>query len=193
MTISLSKGQKISLTKTSPSLNVVHVGLGWDPRVTDGATFDLDASIILCDASGQALSDENFVFYNNTTDPSGAVVHQGDNRTGEGDGDDEVVLITLSQVPDEVQKIVIAVSIDQAEERGQTFGQVAGSFVRLLDAENAGAEEIRYDLGEDFSTERSVVFAEVYRHNGEWKFNPVGQGFGEGLAGLLKTYGLMAA
>ncbi|WP_406832474.1 TerD family protein [Pedococcus sp. KACC 23699] len=192
MTVNLSKGGNISLTKEAPGLTHAVIGLGWDPRVTDGATFDLDASAILCGADGKALSDENFVFYNNTKDPSGAVQHQGDNRDGQGDGDDEMIFVSLADLPPSVEKIVFVVSIDQAEARNQNFGQVANAYIRVLDANNPDNAITKYDLGEDFSTERSVKFGEMYRNNGEFKFRAVGQGYSAGLAGIIAEYGLMA-
>lgn len=193
MTVNLSKGGNISLSKEAPGLTHAVVGLGWDPRVTDGAKFDLDASAILCGADGKAVSDEHFVFYNNTKDPSGAVQHQGDNRDGSGEGDDEMVFVSLLDLPAAVEKIVFVVSIDEAEARDQNFGQVANAYIRVLDANNPDSPITKYDLGEDFSTERSVKFGEIYRHNGDWKFRAVGQGYSAGLAGIIAEYGLMAS
>lgn len=191
MGVNLSKGGNINLSKEDPGLAHVLVGLGWDPRTTDGKQFDLDASVILCGEDGKALSDAHFVFYNNTTSPDGSVAHQGDNRDGQGDGDDEQVAINLPGVPAEVAKIVFIVSIDQAEERGQNFGQVANSYIRVVNADNSG-EVARYDLGEDASTERSLVFGEMYRNGADWKFRAIGQGYNSGLAGVIQDYGLMA-
>lgn len=190
MSVNLSKGANVNLTKTAPGLVNVVVGLGWDARSTDGAPFDLDASAILCDGSSKALSDSHFVFYNNLKDPTGAVEHQGDNRTGAGDGDDEQLFVQLQMVEAGVEKIAFIVSIDQGEERNQSFGQVSNAYIRLINADN-DEEVARYDLGEDASTERSLIFAELYRNNGDWKFKAVGQGYNSGLAGVIKDFGLM--
>lgn len=190
MPINLSKGQKISLSKEAPGLSVALVGLGWDIKQYDsGADYDLDASIFLLDASGKCAHDTDFIFYNNLQDPAGSVVHSGDNRTGEGDGDDESITVEFAKVPDYVQKIAITVTIYDAPARGQNFGQVSNAFVRLVDKQT-GAELLRYDLGEDYSTETAIVFAEIYRHNGEWKFAAVGSGFNGGLEALCRQYGL---
>jgi tellurium resistance protein TerD len=191
MSISLSKGQKIDLTKTNPGLTKVLVGLGWDTNKYDGGkAFDLDSSIFCLNAAGKAASEKDFVFYNNPQNPSGSVVHTGDNTTGEGDGDDEQVKVNLGTVPAEVEKIAFCITIHEAAERAQNFGQVTNAFVRIVN-EDTGAELIRYDLGEDFSVETAVVVGELYRHSGEWKFNAIGSGYKEGLAGLCKDYGLM--
>ncbi|QMV41455.1 TerD family protein [Cohnella cholangitidis] len=191
MSISLSKGQKIDLTKTNPGLTKVLVGLGWDTNKYDGGkAFDLDASIFCLNAGGKAPTEKDFVFYNNTQNPSGSVVHTGDNLTGEGDGDDEQVKVNLAAIPAEIEKISFCITIHEAAERGQNFGQVTNAFVRIVN-EDTGAELIRYDLGEDFSVETAVVVGELYRHSGEWKFNAVGSGYKEGLAGLCKDFGLM--
>ncbi|WP_372632789.1 TerD family protein [Cohnella sp.] len=191
MSISLSKGQKIDLTKTNPGLTKVLVGLGWDTNKYDGGKdFDLDASVFLLNGAGKAGSEKDFIFYNNLKSTNGAVEHTGDNLTGEGDGDDEQVKINLSTVPAEVEKISFCITIHEAAERGQNFGQVTNAFVRIVN-EDTGAELIRYDLGEDFSVETAVVVGELYRHSGEWKFNAVGSGYKDGLAGLVKDFGLM--
>lgn len=194
MSINLTKGAKVNLSKeTGGSLKHVLAGLGWDARATDGQDFDLDASVILCGADGKALSSEHFVFYNNLTSPDGSVVHQGDNLTGDGDGDDEQVALNLPAVPAEVVSAVFVVSIHDGEARGQSFGQVSNAYIRIVDADKGDgpdAEVARYDLGEDASTERSLVFARLYRHNGDWKFDAVGQGFSSGLAGVIQAYGL---
>lgn len=191
MAVNLSKGGNINLSKEDPGLKHVIAGLGWDPRSTDGQQFDLDASVILCGADKKALSDAHFVFYNNLSSPDGSVVHQGDNRDGQGDGDDEMVGVNLPAVPAEVEYIAFIVSIDQAEQRGQSFGQVANAYIRIVNHET-GAEVARYDLGEDASTERSLVFAELYRNGGDWKFRAVGQGYNSGLAGVIADFGLAA-
>lgn len=192
-TISLQKGGNISLSKNTPNMKEALVGLGWDARTTDGAEFDLDASAIVCDASGKALSDQHFVFYNNPADPTDSVRYGGDNRTGEGDGDDETITINLENLSPEADKVVIVVSIYDAENRNQSFGQVSNAYVRVVDNENQSGEEVRFDLGEDFSTERSVVFAEIYRKDAEWKFRAIGQGYSSGLAGVVSDYGLNAS
>lgn len=188
MSINLSKGQKINLSKESPNLKIALVGLGWDVKQYDsGADYDLDASVFLLDANGKCTNDSDFIFYNNLS--SGGVTHSGDNRTGEGDGDDESVSIEFEKVPAYVAKIAIAVTIYDANARRQNFGQVSNAYIRLLDKQT-GAELLRFDLGEDYSTETAVVFAEIYRHEGEWKFSAVGAGFANGLEALCVQYGL---
>lgn len=189
----VEKGGNVNLSKNSPNMTKVLVGLGWDPRTTDGQPFDLDASAIVCGAGNKVLSDEHFVFFNNLSDPEGSVVHQGDNLTGEGDGDDEQLIVDLTKVNPNAEKIVVIVSIYDAEARNQSFGQVSNSYIRLTDNDNPLGEEVRYDLGEDASTERSMVFAEIYKNNGDWKFRAIGQGYGEGLAGVIRDYGLQAS
>ncbi|HAT1642284.1 TPA: TerD family protein [Raoultella ornithinolytica] len=189
MAVSLVKGGNVSLTKEAPSMNVALVGLGWDARVTDGQAFDLDASVFLVGDDGKVLSDSHFVFYNNTTSPDGAVQHQGDNRTGEGDGDDEQVKIELAKVGAEVKKLVFAVTIHEAEARKQNFGMVSNSYMRVVNSDN-GAEIARFDLSEDASTETAMIFGELYRHGTEWKFKAVGQGFAGGLGALAKQHGI---
>ena len=189
MAVSLVKGGNVSLTKEAPSMNVALVGLGWDARVTDGQAFDLDASVFLVGENGKVLSDSHFVFYNNTTSPDGAVQHQGDNRTGEGDGDDEQVKIDLTKVAADVKKLVFAVTIHEADSRKQNFGMVSNSFMRVVNNDN-GAEIARFDLSEDASTETAVIFGELYRHGAEWKFKAVGQGFAGGLAALATQHGI---
>ena len=187
MAVSLVKGGNVSLTKEAPSMNVALVGLGWDARVTDGQAFDLDASVFLVGENGKVLSDSHFVFYNNTTSPDGAVQHQGDNRTGEGDGDDEQVKIDLTKVAADVKKLVFAVTIHEAESRKQNFG--SNSFMRVVNNDN-GSEIARFDLSEDASTETAMIFGELYRHGAEWKFKAVGQGFAGGLAALATQHGI---
>ena len=189
MAVSLVKGGNVSLTKEAPSMNVALVGLGWDARVTDGQAFDLDASVFLVGEDGKVLSDAHFVFYNNTTSPDGAVQHQGDNRTGEGDGDDEQVKIELAKVSADVKKLVFAVTIHEAEARKQNFGMVSNSYMRVVNNDN-GAEIARFDLSEDASTETAMIFGELYRHGTEWKFKAVGQGFAGGLGALAKQHGI---
>ena len=165
------------------------IGLGWDTAKYSGsADFDLDASVFLQDEHGRTKA-EHFIFYNNLTGPNGSVIHQGDNRTGEGEGDDEQIFIDLDKIPADIQKIAITVTIDSADQRRQNFGMVENSYVRVMD-EATGTELIRYDLGEDFSIETAIVVAEIYRHNGEWKFNAVGSGFSGGLAALCGNFGI---
>lgn len=189
MALSLQKGGNLSLTKTDPSLTKIIVGLGWDPRATDGAEFDLDASAFLLNASGKVRGDTDFIFYNQLKSTDGSVEHAGDNRTGAGDGDDEVVKVDLSRVPADVDKIVFTVTIHDAETRRQSFGQVGGAFIRVVN-EVTGAEVVRYDLAEDASTETAMIFAELYRNNGEWKFRAIGQGYAGGLKAVANGYGL---
>lgn len=190
MPISLQKGQKVDLTKGNPSLKHVLVGLGWDVnRYDGGVAFDLDASAFLLGANGQTPNTDAFIFYGNLKHPSGAVEHMGDNLTGEGDGDDEQILVDLTKIPDSIEKIAFTVTIYEAEQRRQNFGQVDNSFIRIVD-NDTGKELIRYDLGEDFSIETAIVVGEIYRHGGGWKFNAVGSGFQGGLAALCANYGI---
>lgn len=189
MAVNLQKGGNVSLTKEAPGLKKINVGLGWDLRATDGADFDLDASAFLLNESGKVRGDQDFIFYNNAKSSDGAVEHLGDNRTGEGEGDDEVVAVNLEGVPADVQKVVVAVTIHDAESRRQNFGMVQSAFIRVVNAENS-SEIARYDLSEDASTEAAMVFGEVYRHNSEWKFRAVGQGFNGGLGPLASSYGV---
>ncbi|MBE6852636.1 MAG: TerD family protein [Ruminococcus sp.] len=192
MAISLQKGQKIDLTKTNPGLSNVIVGLGWDINKYDGGSdFDLDTAAFMLDASGKAPSDSSFIFYGNLKSECGSVTHMGDNLTGEGDGDDEQIKISLSSVPANIEKIAFTVTIYDHETRQQNFGQVSNAYIRILD-ESTGVELIRYDLCEDFSIETALVVGELYRNNGEWKFCAVGSGFGGGLAALCANYGLNA-
>lgn len=188
--VSLSKGQKVDLTKTNPGLTNLTIGLGWDVNKYDGGQdFDLDASIFLLDGNGKVSSPEDFVFYNNTSGGNGSVVHTGDNLTGDGDGDDEQVKVAIKKVPAHIEKISFTVTIHDAEARGQNFGMVSNAFIRVVD-EATNNELIRYDLGEDFSIETAVVVGELYRHNGEWKFSAVGSGYQDGLASLCSDFGL---
>ncbi|MEW4282843.1 TerD family protein [Priestia koreensis] len=190
MAINLSKGQKVDLTKTNPGLTSVVIGLGWDVNKYDGGNdFDLDSSVFLLNENGQAASEADFVFYNNTTGANGAVVHTGDNRTGAGSGDDEQVTVNLKNVPANIKKIAFTITIHEGEERNQNFGQVSNSYVRILN-ESTGEELIRYDLGEDFSIETAIVVGELYRHNEEWKFSAIGSGYQGGLGALVKDFGL---
>lgn len=189
MAVSLSKGGNVSLSKEAPGLSNILIGLGWDVRATDGGDFDLDASVFLTGASGKVRSDADFIFYNNLKSADGSVEHTGDNRTGEGDGDDEAVKVNLATIPADIEKIVVGVTIDQAEQRGQSFGQVSGAFIRVVNDSN-NSEIARYDLSEDSSTETAMVFGEVYRSGAEWKFRAIGQGFAGGLGPLAASYGV---
>ena len=192
MPINLSKGQKVSLTKDNPGLNNILVGLGWDVNAFDsGTSFDLDASVFIADASGHCPSEKEFIFYGNLEHTSGSVKHMGDNLTGGGDGDDEQIMIDLSLIPQNISKIAFTVTIYDADNRRQNFGQVSNSFVRIVD-QATGEEIVRYDLGEDFSIETAIVVGELYRNNGEWKFNAIGSGFQGGLAALCGHYGIDA-
>jgi tellurium resistance protein TerD len=189
MSVSLSKGGNVSLTKEAPGLTAVLVGLGWDARTTSGADFDLDASALILGTSGKILSDAHFVFFNNLTSPDGSVEHTGDNLTGEGEGDDEVIKVNLAAVPAEADRIVVTVSIYDAETRAQSFGQVRNAYIRVVNqADNT--ELTRYDLSEDASTETAMIFGELYRNAGEWKFRAVGQGYSTGLAGIARDFGV---
>ncbi|WP_043264187.1 TerD family protein [Streptomyces sp. CT34] len=188
MGVTLAKGGNVSLSKAAPDLTQITVGLGWDARSTTGAPFDLDASALLC-REGRVLADEYFVFYNNLKSPEGSVEHTGDNLTGEGEGDDETILVDLTQVPEQVDKIVFPVSIHEADLRGQSFGQVGNAYIRIVDQADGG-ELARYDLSEDASSETAMIFGEVYRYNGEWKFRAVGQGYASGLRGIALDFGV---
>ncbi|MEH6378295.1 TerD family protein [Streptomyces sp. KLMMK] len=189
MGVSLSKGGNVSLTKAAPNLTAVIVGLGWDARTTTGTDFDLDASALLTNDQGKVANDQNFVFFNNLKSPEGSVEHQGDNLTGEGEGDDEVIKVNLAGVPADVAKIVFPVSIYEAESRQQSFGQVRNAYIRVVNqADNV--ELARYDLSEDASTETAMVFGELYRHGAEWKFRAIGQGYASGLRGIAQDFGV---
>ena len=190
MPINLSKGQKVDLTKGNPGLDSILAGLGWDTNRYDGGhDFDLDVSIFMTNEQGKVDTDTNFVFYNNPKDAAGSVVYSGDNRTGEGEGDDETVNITLSKVPADVAKISFTVTIHEAQARGQNFGQVSTAYIRIVDTAK-NEELLRYDLGEDYSIETAIVVAELYRHGGEWKFAAIGSGFQGGLEALCRNFGL---
>ena len=190
MAVSLAKGQKVSLTKGNPGLKKIMIGLGWDTNKYDGgADFDLDAAAFLLNSNGKVNSDADFVFYGNLKHASGAVEHMGDNLTGEGEGDDEQIKVDLSLVPSNIDKIDFTVTIYDAEARGQNFGQVSNAYIHIVDETN-GKELIKFDLGEDFSIETAVVVGEIYRHNGEWKFNAIGSGYKGGLRALCLDYGV---
>ena len=190
MGITLAKGQKVDLTKSNPGLKNIVVGLGWDVNKYDGGfSFDLDTAAFLTGANGKVTSDTDFVFYNNLRHPSGSVIHLGDNLTGAGDGDDEQIKVVLDQVPANIEKISFTATIHEAVQRSQNFGQVSNAYIRVIDESN-GTELIRYDLGEDFSIETAIVVGELYRHNGEWKFNAIGSGYQGGLAALCNNFGI---
>lgn len=189
MAISLNKGGNISLSKTDPQLKNIHVGLSWDARATDGSDFDLDASVFMVKADNKVRSDSDFIFYNQLKSTCGSVEHTGDNRTGAGDGDDEVIKVALNKVPADIVKIVIAVTIHDAEARKQNFGQVHNAAIRLVNIDTNN-EVTRYDLSEDASIETAMIFGEIYRHNEEWKFRAVGQGYAGGLKALANQHGV---
>ncbi|PXY96515.1 chemical-damaging agent resistance protein C [Frischella perrara] len=189
MGVSLSKGGNVSLSKTDPDMKNVLIGLGWDVRTTDGQDYDLDASVFLLAENGKVRNDLDFIFYNNLRSTDGSVEHTGDNRTGKGDGDDESIKIKLDKIPADVAKIVFVVTIHDATVRRQNFGQVEGAFIRLVN-DDTQIEVTRYDLTEDASTETAMLFGELYRHNGEWKFRAVGQGYAGGLASVCAQYGI---
>ena len=190
MAINLSKGGNINLSKTAPTMNKVDLGLGWNPRATDGKAFDLDAVAFLTGEDGKVRLDGEFIFFNQKNSPCGSVNHKGDNRTGDGDGDDETISVDLSKVPQEVAKIVFAVTIHEGQQNSQNFGMVDKAYIRVIN-QDANAEELaRFDLSEDGSTEVAMIFGELYRHNGEWKFKAVGQGFNGGLGVLAASYGV---
>jgi tellurium resistance protein TerD len=189
MSISLAKGGNISLSKEEPGLTKILIGLGWDTRSTDGEDFDLDASVFLLGENGKVRGDHDFIFYNQLRSVDGSVEHTGDNRTGQGEGDDEAVKVDLGRVPAEIQKIAVAVTIHDAQARRQNFGMVQNAFIRIVN-DVTSREITRYDLTEDYSVETALVFGDVYRHGGEWKFRAVGQGYQGGLAPLAKNFGV---
>jgi tellurium resistance protein TerD len=187
--LTLQKGNNLSLTKVSPGLTVATVGLGWDPRTTSGEAFDLDASALLIGENGKVRSSADFIFYNQTASADGSVVHLGDNRSGAGEGDDEQINIDLTKVAADVKRVVIVVSIDQADVRRQNFGQVRGAYCRVVEQDEQ--EIVRFDLSEDAAPETAMLFAEVYRNGSEWKFKAVGQGYTSGLAGIADDFGVV--
>jgi tellurium resistance protein TerD len=189
MAISLTKGGNVNLSKEAPNLTNIAVGLGWNPRATDGQAFDLDAIAFLVNESGKVRADTDFIFFNNLKSADGSVEHTGDNRTGEGDGDDEVIKVDLSKVPADVSKVVFCAVIYDGQARNQNFGQVANAYIRVVNTQG-DAEVARYDLSEDSSTETAMIFGELYKNNGEWKFRAVGQGFAGGLGPLAASYGV---
>ena len=189
MAISLTKGGNVNLSKEAPNLTNMAVGLGWNPRATDGQAFDLDAVAFLVNESGKVRADADFIFFNNLKSSDGSVEHTGDNRTGEGDGDDEVIKVDLTKVPADVSKVVFCAVIYEGQARNQNFGQVANAYIRIVNTQG-DAEVARYDLSEDSSTETAMIFGELYKNNGEWKFRAVGQGFAGGLGPLAASYGV---
>jgi tellurium resistance protein TerD len=191
MALSLSKGGNISLSKTDPGLKNILIGLGWDERATSGNDFDLDASVFMINSEGKVRSDADFIFYGQLKSADGSVVHTGDNRTGEGEGDDEAIEVNLDGVPADIQRLVVTVTIHEADNRKQNFGMVQNAFIRVVN-NDTGNEVVRYDLSEDYSTETALEFGEVYRHNGEWKFRAVGQGYAGGLLAMCQRYGINA-
>ena len=189
MAISLTKGGNVNLSKEAPDLTQMTIGLGWEPRATDGQDFDLDAIAFLLNDAGKVRNDQDFIFFNNLKSSDGSVEHTGDNRTGEGDGDDEAIKVNLANVPSDVTKIAVCAIVYEGQARNQNFGQVADAFIRVVN-DNGNTEIARYDLSEDSSTETAMIFGEIYRHNGEWKFRAVGQGFSGGLGPLAASYGV---
>ena len=192
MAVSLTKGGNVSLTKQAPGLSTVRVGLGWDTRVTDGAAFDLDASAFLLSSNGRVRSDSDFIFYNNPKSGDGAVAHQGDNTTGAGDGDDETIVVSLSQLPVDIDRIAFSVTIHEAEQRRQNFGMVQRAYIRVVN-EGDQSELARYDLSEDASIETAMIFGELYRDPNEaggFKFKARGEGFSGGLSSLAASMGV---
>ncbi len=189
MAVSLTKGGNVSLTKEAPSMKIAMAGLGWDARATDGVDFDLDASVFMVGENGKVLSDQNFIFFNQKQSPCLSVEHQGDNLTGAGDGDDESIKIDLAKVPTDINKLIFAVTIHEAEARKQNFGQVSNAYMRIENEDNQ-QEIARFDLSEDASIETAMIFGELYRHNQEWKFKAVAQGYEGGLAALASQHGV---
>jgi len=189
MALSLQKGGNLSLSKAAPNLTNILIGLGWDVRTTDGAAFDLDASLFMVGETGKVRSDADFIFYNQAKSACGSVEHTGDNRTGAGDGDDESIKVNLANVPADVSRLVVTVTIHDAQVRQQSFGQVGGAFMRVVNSAD-NSEIARFDLSEDYSTETAMIFGEVYRHGGEWKFKAVGQGYSGGLYAMCQQYGV---
>lgn len=189
MSVSLTKGANVSLSRTEPGLKQVAVGLGWNARSTSGDEFDLDASAFLVKEDGKVRKDDDFIFYNNPVSSCGSVKHTGDNRTGAGEGDDETIEVDLTKIPADVSKVVFTVTIHEADSRRQNFGMVNSAFIRIINDER-GAEIARYDLSEEASVETAMIFGEIYRHSGEWKFRAIGQGFRGGVEPLVRSFGV---
>lgn len=188
--INLVKGQKIDLTKGNSGLKHLYVGLGWDKNKFDNSDFDLDACAFLLNKEEKARIEGDMVYFHHLVHDSGAVKHSGDNLTGEGNGDDEVIRVDLEKIPADIEKIAFTITIYDAENRHQNFGMVQNAYVRVLD-DDTKEELVQYDLDEDYSIETAMIMGELYRHNGEWKFSAVGNGFEGGLEGLVKKYGLV--
>jgi tellurium resistance protein TerD len=191
MAVSLTKGGNVSLSKEAPGLKKIVLGLGWDPRKTDGKEFDLDAMVFLTNDGGKVRSDADFVFFNNKQSSDGSVVHGGDNRSGAGEGDDETIMIDLEKLPTDVQKVVATVVIYEGKERSQNFGMVDKAYIRVLNGDG-GAEIARFDLSEDAGTVTAMIFGEVYRNGADWKFKATGQGYDGGFQALVQSYGVNA-
>jgi len=190
MSVSLNKGGRVSLSKEAPGLKKIKIGLGWDINTTDtGTDFDLDASVFMLGSDNKVTENSDFIFYNNLKSKDGSVVHEGDNLTGKGDGDDEVIRVDLSKVDAKYASLAIVVTIHEAENRGQNFGQVSNAFIRIVN-EADGKELAKFELDEDYSSETSVLFGTLYRKNGEWRFKAEGSGFNNGLKGFCDKYGL---
>jgi len=191
MAVNLGKGGNVSLNKEEPGLKKILIGLGWDVRATDGGAFDLDASLFMVANTGKVRNDNDFIFYNNLKSADGSIEHTGDNRTGAGEGDDETIKVDLQKVPPDVDKLIIGVTIHEADvmSKKQNFGMVKSAFIRIVNQDNS-REIVKFDISEDMSTETAMLFGEVYRHSGEWKFRAVGQGFKGGLGAMAKSYGV---
>lgn len=190
MAVNLTKGGRISLNKEAPGLKKILIGLGWDTNASDtGADFDLDAFVFLLDSNAKVANEKDFIFYNNLSSSDGSVVYTGDNRTGEGDGDDESIKVDLSKISSSIKEIAIVVTIHEATQRKQNFGMVRNAFIRLVNDET-NTEIVRYDLEEDYSTETGLLFGRLYFKDNEWKFSAVGTGYKEGLDGFCKQFGL---
>jgi stress response protein SCP2 len=199
MGINLQKGQRISLSKEAPTLTKLMCGLGWDVAKTSGggffsnfaggAQYDLDASVICLDANGKLTSKENIVYFGNLQHSSKAIIHTGDNLTGAGDGDDEVIIVDLPRIPIQIAKLVFVINIYECVRRKQDFSQVENAFVRLVNADN-NKELARYNLsGRDYQGRTGMILAEVYRHDNEWKMAAVGNGITvNGLADIIRSY-----
>lgn len=198
LTISLVKGQKIDLTKGNAGLSKVVVGLGWDPAVVEKKGFfgskksaveiDCDASVILLDEKGRITNQKHVIYFANLQSPDGSVVHSGDNRTGDGDGDDETISINLGQVPADVSKIVFVVNIYDCVNRKQDFGLIQSAYIRVLNGSNQ-QELVKFNLTDDYSGKSSLIVGEIYRHGGEWKFSAIGEGSTDTTIGqLVKRY-----
>lgn len=189
MSVSLTKGANVSLSSTESSLKKIAVGLGWNARATSGDDFDLDASAFMVKEDGKVRKDDDFIFYNNTVSSCGSVRHTGDNRTGAGEGDDETIEVELINVPADIAKMVFVVTIHEADSRRQNFGMVNSAFIRIVNYER-GTEIARYDLSEEASTETAMIFGEIYRYSGDWKFRAIGQGFRGGIEPLARSFGV---